>query len=319
MSYEESARQVGAAADHELTIVRADLMLAESARAVLAEQLTESQAQTRSALDAAEAAEAEVTRLKARVAELEALLPKPATLFGVTVNGAVRRTHTDLHPKVAVSRVYAQGVTSWAAEGQHKQFSDGRWACSNSYSLSEANLPKLLATIPDADKSKIVGWADGHELENPDKNLTPAAVKDRMRRTAPIIRDAGLLAVSCVMGFSIKDDEWLKWIDPDAVDILAFDKYNSGNKKNPPIYQDPVKVVAEAAAQSARFGKPFAFWETGTNNFGDPAARVAWTEALHDELVKQNAVHAIWFDRESTSGSGWDASMDRATAEAWLG
>jgi hypothetical protein len=120
------------------------------------------------------------------------------------------------------------------------------------------------------------------------------------------------------MGFSIKDDEWLKWIDPDVVDIIAFDKYNSGAKKNPPIYQDVVQMVDEAKKQSVRFGKPFAFWETGTNNFGTQAARVEWTKALRAELVKQKAVTAIWFDRPSTSGSSWDATLDRPTAEAWL-
>lgn len=279
--------------------------------------------------DTVKTLEAEIDRLTGVVAALRQELedcqnptepppPPTSTLFGVTVNGGVRKNMPDLHDNVAVSRVFGQGISNWANEPQHKAFPGGKWAVSNSYALSEAALPGYLRTIPAADKAKIVGYADGHELEHPDKNLNPADVKARMRRTAQVIRDAGLPVASCVMGFSIKDDEWLRWIDPDVVDIIAFDKYNSQAKANPPAYGDPADVVGAAKAQSVRFGKPFAFWETGTNNFGEQAKRVAWAKALKAELIKQKANCAIWFDRPSTSGSGWDATLDRPTAEAWL-
>ena len=271
-----------------------------------------------------DALEAERDDLADEVLSLQAQLddcrnPKPPTLFGVTVNGAVYKTMPDLHPDVAVSRVFAQGARLWSVEPMHKKFPTSQWAVSNSYALPEQDLPAFLESIPEDDIANIVGFADGHELEHPDKGLNPADVKARMRRTAEIIRDHGLPVASCVMGFSIKNDEWLRWIDPDVVDLIAFDKYNSGAKRTPPIYQDVTTMVGEAKAQSVRFGKPFAFWETGTNQFGDDALRVAWAEDLRAELIAQGAEHAIWFDRPSTSGSTWDASLDRPTAEAWLG
>lgn len=315
MTYQSEGSSLGSRADAEIAALQSEITKLNTNITTLTSQLGEKDATILTYQN-------RIKELEARIAELEGTQPPPppppSTLMGVTVNGGVRKNLPDLHDNVQVSRVFAQGVTNWANEGQHKAFPNSMWACSNSYALSEADLPKMLATIPAADKKKIVAWADGHELEHPDKNLNPADVKARMRRTAPVIRAAGLKVASCVMGFSIKDDEWLKWIDPAVVDIIAFDKYNSGAKKNPPVYQDVVAMVAEAKKQSVRFNKPFAFWETGTNNFGTQAARVQWTKALRAELVKQNAVTAIWFDRPSTSGSDWDATLDRPTAEAWL-
>jgi len=311
MGFEQDAAAVGRAADESVAALQAELNEAQAAYAALSGENA--------------ALQAERAVLLARIAELEAIInppppppPPPSTLFGVTVTGPVRKEYTDLHPKVAVSRVFGAGTSDWSQEPQHKAFPNGKWAVSNSYALSESALPRYLATIPDADKAKIVGYADGHELEHPDKGLWASDVRARVKRTAPIIRAAGLKPTWCMMGYSLRNDDWLNWVDPDDVDLLAFDKYNSGNKKTPPIYQDPVKMVDEAVAASRRFGKPFAFWETGTNQFGDDAARVDWTKALRAELIRQGAVCAIWFDRKSTSGSSWDASLDRASAEAWL-
>lgn len=289
--------------DQEVTDLRAKLVTATSSadalRATIA-QLT-----------------ADLAAARRRIADLERQL-NPGPLMGVTVTGPVRQTYTDLHPAVAVSRVYAGAAKTWSAVSQRTAFPDSKLVVSNTAGLAEADLPALLASIPQSERERIVAWVDVHEPEHPDKNLNAAAYKARMRRTAPIIRAAGIPVASCVMGFSIQGDKWLEWIDPAVVDILGFDKYNSGNKKTPPVYQDPVKVVAEAKAQADRFGKPFAFFETGTNRFGDAGLRVQWTAALRAELAKQGAVTAIWFDRQSTSGSDWDASLDRASAEAWL-
>ena len=318
MTYEAELAGIGRRADVDL----ADLTVARDALAAQVGELTG----TVASLTAANVEyAAKVLTLEARIRELEDIIspppppPPPTTLFGVTVTGAVRKNYTDLHSKVGVSRVFSAGTTNWSQEDQHKAFPNSKWAVSNSYALSEAALPKYLATIPDGDKAKIVAYADGHELEHPDKNLRAADVKARVRRTAPIIRSFGLRVAWCMMGYSLRNDDWLDWVDPDDVDVLCFDKYNSGNKKNPPVYQDPADMVGKAVAASKRFGKPWAFWETGTNQFGDQAARVAWVKALRAEIIRQGGECAIWFDRRSTSGSSWDASLDRQSAEAWLG
>lgn len=311
----------------ENTSLTADVTRLTGDIAVLSRQLNDANTQLAASREEIISLKAEVKRLKAEVARLMQELadcqnpPEPSptgTLMGVTVNGGVKKNFPDLHDNVQVSRVFAAGATTWANEGQHKAFPNSKWACSNSYQLSEAELPKMLASIPAADKAKIVGWADGHELEHPDKNLRPADVKARTKRTAPVIRAAGLKPVWCMMGYSLRNDDWLNWVDPDDVDLLAFDKYNSANKQNPPGYTDPADMVAKAVAASKRFGKPWAFWETGTNNFGTTAPRVAWAKALRAEIAKIGGKHAIWFDRPSTSGSDWDATLDRPTAEAWL-
>lgn len=245
--------------------------------------------------------------------------PKPKTLMGVSVNGAVRRDYIDLSPAVAVSRVYAGNTASWNQEDQHKVFPDSMWACSNTVSLSLSGLDALLGSIPDADKAKIVAWCDVHEPEHPDKKLVAADYKKRMQQSAGIIRSHGLKVASCVMGFSVPNDVWLQWIDPTVVDILAFDKYNAGAKKTPPIYQDPNKLVENLVQQSTRFGKPWALWETGTDQFGTDTDRIVWTTALRKAIEDNNGVHAIWFDRTSTSGSTWSALLQpQAAAEAWL-
>ena len=78
-------------------------------------------------------------------------------------------------------------------------------------------------------------------------------------------------------------------------------------------------MVDNMVALSKRLGKPWGLWETGTNQFNGDAERVRWTKELRAEIEKQKGVCAIWFDRPSTSGSSWDASMQpKAVAEAWL-
>lgn len=296
----------------QVTILTSDLADARAVNAGLADEVTRNVDQ--------------IAGLNARIADLEQQLQDcqtptsdpTATLFGVTVTGGVRKTMPDLHDDVAVSRVFSAGATVWANEPQHKAFPNGKWAVSNSYALSESALPKYLDSIPDTDIAKIVGYADGHELEHPDKNLRPADVKARVKRTAPIIRSFGLTVVWCMMGYSLRNDDWLNWVDPDDVDLIALDKYNSANKQNPPAYQDVDSMVAKAVEASQQFGKPWAFWETGTNNFGDQAPRVQWVTDLKAKIIATGGKHAIWFDRPSTSGSTWDATLDRPTAEAWL-
>ena len=269
----------------------------------------------------------QIADLAAEVARLTALLeeeeepdpPTASTLFGVTISGGVKKNMPDLHDDVAVSRVFAAGTKNWSQEGQHKAFPNGKWAVSNSYELSEAELPAFLASIPDADKKKIVAYADGHELENPDKGLKPADVKARMRRTSKVIHDAGLKSAFCLMQWTLvpaSGRNWLDWVDPEVVDYFAWDAYNSGAKNDK--YTAPADILDRIVAISKQYGKPFMIWETGTNNFGAQAPRVAWTKALRAELIKEKAATAIWFDRPSTSGSSWDATLDRPTAEAWL-
>jgi hypothetical protein len=240
------------------------------------------------------------------------------TMFGVTIGGGVRNNMPDLHDEVEISRLYTQGLTNWANDGQHKVFPHGMWAVSNSYSLSLAAFPGFLRSIPDSDKANIHAYADGHELLHPDKGLDAATVKQRFMRTAPIIKDEGLRVAWCGMGWDLRNDDWLNWLDPDLVDVFCWDKYNAGAKKNPPIYQDPAALVGDLVANSKRFGKPWCLWETGTNNFGDQAKRVAWTKALKAEIEKQDGECAVWFDRPGTNNPDWDATLDRATAEAWL-
>jgi hypothetical protein len=329
MSYEESARQVGAAADHELVQVRGDLTLALSQKAVIEQQLVDAsttltvQADTIEGLTAElNAADTKIATLEAEVKRLKDLYEKPPALFGVTVDGAVRRTMPDLYSNVAVSRVYAQGATTWANEGQHKVFPASKWAVSNSWSLPESKIPAFLDSIPDTDKANIVGYAYGHELENPAKGLTGAQVRAAQQRTAPIIRARGLRVVSCLMGWTLapaSGRNWRDWIDPDSIDLLAWDVYNSGAKKNPPVYQDPAAMLDRIIAASVELGKPWALWETGTDQFGDAAPRAAWAKLLRDTIASSGGEHAIWFDRRSTSGSSWTAELDRASAEAWLG
>lgn len=263
--------------------------------------------------------------LAAEVAALQAALAacQQTTLFGVTVDGAVRRSMPDLHDEVEISRVFSAGTTSWGAEDQHTKFPNGMWACSNSYDLSEANLPRLLDSIPAADRANIVAWADGHELENPDKGLTGSQVRARQARTAPIIRARGLRTASCLMAWTLNPKsgrQWRDWIDPDSIDLLAWDAYNGGSKSNPPTYTDPDLILARIIDAATELGKPWALWETGSDVFDTNwTRRAAWATALREAVIAEGGEHAIWFDRKATDpNSDWTAELDRQSAEAWL-
>jgi hypothetical protein len=249
--------------------------------------------------------------------------PTTTTLMGVTVNGPVRKEYTDLHPAVQVSRVFWEGMSQvWADEPQHKAFPDSRWAVSCTKVVNPTLLKSRLDSIPAADLEKILAFCHTHEPENPDKGLTPAQHRANQEAAAPIIRAKGLRPASCLMGWTLDPDSgrnWREWISPDAVDVLYWDRYNGGQKKNPPIYQTPEKMLAPILAASQELGKPWGLWETGTNQFGDDLERVKWAEDLRALIEREGGECAIWYDRVATSGSTWDATMrPKAVAEAWL-
>lgn len=276
---------------------------------------------------------AQVARFDALRAQFDAYVashpdlpdPKPATttLMGVTVNGPVRKEYTDLHPSVAVSRVFWEGMSQdWGQEPQHQWFPAGKWAVSCTKTVTPSLLKSRLDAIPTDDLKKILAFCHTHEPENPDKGLTPAQHRANQEAASPIIRGKGLRAASCLMGWTLDPDSgrnWRDWISPDAVDVLYWDRYNGGQKKQPPIYQTPEKMLAPILAASQELGLPWGLWETGTNQFGDDLERVRWAEDLRALIEKEGGECAIWYDRVATSGSTWDATMrPKAVAEAWL-
>lgn len=252
--------------------------------------------------------------------QLDALGPKPSTLMGVTVTGAVRNQYPDLHQHVEISRVKTGIAKNWESDLHHKVFPNAKWACSSSQNLSLQELDALLATIPPSDKEQIVAWCDTEEPEHPENQLFAGDFKKRMQESSKIIRSHGLKVASCVMGFSVPNDTWLAWIDVEAVDILAFNKCNAGAKKTPPYYMEVEALIDNLAWQTQRFGKPWALWETGTDQFGDEASRIAWALDLRKAIEDAGGLHAIWSDRVSRNPrSPWTALLQpQAAAEAWL-
>lgn len=244
--------------------------------------------------------------------------PQTKTIMGVTATGAVRNQYTDLHPYVALTRVYVNNAETWDDEVQHKIFPGSMWACSNTYAWSLEKLDAFLGSIPPADKAKIVAWCDIVEPER--SGLNSNDYKGRMRRTSEIIRSHGLKVASCVAGSSVPNDTWLAWVDPDFVDVMAFNKANAEGLKTIPSYIDAEKFISNLAEQTRRFGKPWALWETGTTQFGDEASRVAWVIDLRKAIEDNGGLHAIWFDRGSVDPSSpWTALLQpKAAAEAWL-
>ena len=196
----------------------------------------------------------------------------------------------------------------------------------------------ILATIP-ADGTAVVSFESGtpqqirgflssrpkglkcyatyyHEPEdNFRTTASQTAYRARWRTYAPAIRAAGCVPTLVLMKWTLAPASglhWRDWFPQGAVDLLAFDAYNTAVKADQPAYVDPVAFLAPVLAASQATGLPWGLAEVGSAVVISPARRAEWAHSVAVLAIQRGARFVNWWDGPTTS-----YRLDQATAAGW--
>ena len=124
---------------------------------------------------------------------------------------------------------------------------------------------------------------------------------------APVIDAAGGVSTTILMGYTLMPGSGRDWHDyySPAVDVIAWDVYNTGVKRADPIYK-PVSAVMDPILEVQKeTGKPFGIAEFGSQCIvSDPdcTGRAAWVAALGQAFKQDGAQFATYFDQKGVRG-----------------
>lgn len=245
------------------------------------------------------------------------------TAFGVSVNGSNglnRFTSWAGHSPAAVRVFYHSPPAHWGISAPagalvSYSFDTGTPAQVLAFEKSKPAGVSCTATFshePEADQ-QWAGSSAGH-----------AAYRAKWGTYATAIRAGGCTPALILMKWTIDPGSHRNWKDyynPSAIDLLAFDAYNPGNK-NGGIYTDPAKMIDPIAAVAHSVGKPWGLGETASPAFNNNyAARAAWVSKLaavikHPTNGYPGARFADWWDMNNPA-TGFDARLDPLAAKAW--
>lgn len=170
-------------------------------------------------------------------------------------------------------------------------------------------------------------WTYYHE---PEDNIaagefTAADYRAAWQRLSTLADAAGnprLKATLVLMSWTLEAGSGRNWRDyypgRAALDVLAWDAYNDGWKKD--VYWSADQVFGKVVATSRAEGLPFAVAETGSGLIpGDAGAgRAAWARAAVAYLAQAGALYVAWFDLDWRNYGGPDYRLrDQAGTAAW--
>lgn len=188
----------------------------------------------------------------------------------------------------------------------------------------DSGLRTWFATAP---TTRDVYWSYYHEPEDDIARgaFTAADYRAAWQRIASLADAAGnprLHATLILMGWSLDPRSGRTWTDyfPGAgtVDVLAWDNYNAGQRKN--TYTPAATIFGAAVAVTRAAGLRFAVAETGSPLVaGDSGTgRAAWLRDMARYLTAQRAVFAEYFDLDWRSQGSVDFRLrDPASVAAW--
>jgi len=154
--------------------------------------------------------------------------------------------------------------------------------------------------------------------------LSAADFRAATEHLAPIIRDSGAMPTTILMQYTLSAASHRDWHDyySPAVDVLAWDAYNTSARDRVPSYRPVAGLVAPVLAVAAETGKAFGWAELGSPCIAtDPtcAGRAAWLAGLAAGFAASGAHFATYWNRPDV-GAGFDYSLsDAASVSAWKG
>lgn len=186
----------------------------------------------------------------------------------------------------------------------------------------DAKLAAWFASVP---RDLDVYWSYFHEPENDVQSgsYTPGQFAEAFRHVSELAdraRNPRLRATLILMCWTLAPasgrDFDAYYPGSAAVDVLGWDCYNSGAKKNR--YTAPDEVFARMISKSRALGKPWGLAETGSvriSGDGDGTGRAAWLRSMSQFLNEQKPLWVAYYDYQV---SGGDFRLtDAPSRQAW--
>ncbi len=139
---------------------------------------------------------------------------------------------------------------------------------------------------------------------------------------APVIRDAGGIPTTILMQYTLAPGSGRDWHDyySPAVDVLAWDAYNTAQKRALPSYKPPQDFVDPVLAVAKETGKAFGWAEFGSpciTTDPDCTGRAAWLASMGQAFRDSGAQFATYWNRPGVKADLDFSLNDPPSVEAY--
>ncbi len=262
------------------------------------------------------------------------------TLFGVSLSRQGSETRAETVARnvrtfgsLPVVRIYdGKPPTTWAANSSLSTLPAGT---SVIYTFSvpdmtaaangayDANVASMLASRP---AGSIVWMGLQHEPEGhvAAGEFTAAQYRAATSHVAKVIKAYGGIPTTVLTGstaYAARGQGYLDYYSPD-IDVLAWDAYNSGQRKPGTTYRDASRFLTPVLRIAAETGKQYGWAEFGAPCIvTDPscAERSRWLPVLGQGLADGGAQFVSYWNHLSLNGTTDYSLLDAASVAAWKG
>jgi hypothetical protein len=241
------------------------------------------------------------------------------TTFGANYRSTAQPEEALYPGRVTWGRIYLQSSVpaNIATDGRVKRaLEDGCTRLLFSWKFTAtSDVQNICSQLQALATSKgIEAWGCyNHEPENDTATLPAATWRSRFIGHASVMRSFGVRPVSILMGYTLypaSGRNRADWALPAGTqDAQGWDGYFWQSEG-----RDPADMATRMLTDASSQGLRLVVAETG-DDIGNPQ-RVARTTTFANTLKAGNALGALWW---SQSGDKGDATLDAATADAWLG
>ena len=162
-----------------------------------------------------------------------------------------------------------------------------------------------------------------HEPEDDVKRgvFTAEQFRAATEHVAGVVRAAGGIPTTVLQAYTLNPASGRDWRDyyTPAVDVLAWDAYNTAARNEQPSYKAPEKFLEPVLAVARETGKPFGFAEFGSPCLPDDVGctgRATWLEQMGAALEAGGAQFVTYWNRRALNGAV-DYTLDGPSGEVW--
>lgn len=151
--------------------------------------------------------------------------------------------------------------------------------------------------------------------------LSPEQFRAATEHVAGVVKAAGGIPTTILQAYTLNPRsgrDWREFYTP-AVDVLAWDAYNTAARNEVPSYKAPEKFLEPVLEVARETGKPFGFAEFGSPCLPDDAGcagRAAWLQQMADAFEAGGAQFVTYWNRAALNGAV-DYTLDGPSGEVW--
>ena len=264
--------------------------------------------------------------------------PSSGTLFGMSIApqggegaaGAVERLRTQFGG-MPVARVFDSGMfpARWNDHSTLRALGTSSAVVysfkGNMTALAAGKYDDQLRAFLASRPAGVKVWVALHHEPEDDVErgaFTTAQFRAATAHVAPVVKAAGAIPTTILMQYTLTRGSGRDWRDfySPAVDVMAWDGYNSAVKKTVQGYKAPENFLAPVLAVAKETGKGFGWAELGSPCITtDPtcAGRAAWLAALSTAMRGSGAQFATYWNRPSITGNADYSLTDAGSVRAW--